>query len=274
MEKITITNALDTITRFNQSEDWQATALVEQTLGNSLSLTGNLEFGVFTCPPINARLLLSDSPERYILTDSTQNNFEKGGIANRIIKLFKELIEQRYNPTLRVIIGDTDEIDYFFPVLGQPARLNLEVAEERKDQYAKNLEQRLKTIFPWTFTIDRYSQIDLLFDDQLSPPSLESSSLQKDLKVEQGQIAMAFREAGYYEGYPSPTSDEIKEICRLKFQTYAYQGCRLGEFFPNMTLIQNEFPLLMRTRMLNILNQQTNQRIIPAIYPIADRSKR
>lgn len=265
---------LEVLDKYNRLPDSVISTEGQARLQRSLEQEGLVEFGIFTCPPINARLLLSNSPEEYILTDPARNNLEKSGSIQLVNKLFRGLSTIGINARLRVIIGDTDEEDYYFPVIPPPLSLRESLCGERKALYAVNLTSKLQQIFPWAMAVDRYSEIDALFDEELPSASLIDSQTQKDLATELEQMRQLFNPRCYYEGLPTPTNEKLRQVVELKFQTYGRQGIRLAEFFPNMVLIQNEFPLALRTRMLNLLTAQLGRERLPAFYPFPDRSRK
>lgn len=265
---------LEVLNKYNRLPDSVISTEGQTHLQRSLDQEGLVEFGIFTCPPINARLLLSNNPEEYILTDPTKNNLEKSGNIQLVNKFFRGLSNIGISARLRVIIGDTDEEDYYFPVISPPPSLSKSLCEERKALYATNLVNKLQLVFPWTTTVDRYSEIDTLFDENLPLVNLADNQTQQDLATEFQQMKQLFSSGCYYEGLPTPTDEELKQIVDLKFQTYGRQGIRLTEFFPNMVLIQNEFPLALRTRMLNLLTAQLGRERLPAFYPFPDKNRK
>lgn len=237
----------------------------------SLEQEGLIEFGIFSCPPINARLLLSKRPEEYILISPTGNTLEKSGQIQLLNKMFRTFYERGFTLNLRIIIGDTDEPDYLFPVIPPPPTLSAPACEQRKTLYVSSFTEWVRKIFPWSTSIDRYSEIESLYEDDLPTADLSSNQTQQDLIIEVAQMKQMFGTRGYYEGLPQPTDKELKKIVDLKFQTYGRQGLRLTEFYPNMVLIQNEFPLLLRTRMINLLIDQMGRERIPVFYPFPER---
>ena len=270
----TLERAIEIFDRFNQAECPAVSVEAQEAMERAFSQTGFLEFGTFACPPINARLLTSDSPESYILTTPTGSSFEKGGKDQRIAKMFKALREIGIEARLRVIIGDTDEEDYVFPVVPAPQPLDPQRVEVQRQDFFRNFSEYLGNRFAWPTQVERYSDIASLFDDQLPPPDLSEPNTQEDLMTEERQMTGVFRPGEYYDGYAIPSLAEIKAMTRLKFLTYASQGTRLAQMYPEMVLIQNEFPLLLRTRMLNNLNRQQRLPHLPIVYPIPDRSRR
>lgn len=272
MEKI-ICTVTEVITKFNQVEGPAVSTEVCEAWTRSLRELGTLEFGVFACPPINARLLYGDNPEDYILTSSVGTSFEKGGIDKRIAKMLRSLREAGVESSLRVIIGDTDEDDYVFPMLAGPGKLDPQKTETQKAVFYKNFADYLAGNFPWPTQVDRYSEIAALFDDSLPEIDLDDL-IKEDMREEVKQFGGNFEVGGYYEGLEPPLLQQLQEMTRLKFVAYGRQGRRLVQMYPNMVLIQNELPLYMRTRMLNNLNDQLGTPPLPVIYPIQDRSRR
>lgn len=266
MEKI-----LELLNKYNRIDGPAISAEGQTRLAQSLEQEGLLEFGIFTCPPINARLLLSDQPETYILTKPSGNNLEKSGQIQLLNKMFRAFYERGFYLNLRIIIGDTDEPDYLFPVIPPPPTLSELSCEQRKNLYVSSFIEWVRKTFPWPTTIDRYSEIESLFEDNIASVDLSGNQTQQDLTIEIAQMKQMFIGRGYYEGLPQPTNEELKKIVELKFQTYGRQGLRLTEFYPNMVLIQNEFPLLLRTRMLNLLIEQLGKERIPVFYPFPER---
>lgn len=258
--------------KFNQAECLAVSSEAGVNFTRSLSESGFIEFGVFACPTINARLLLSSiDPEAYISTDPSGCSLEKGGKDQRMNKLFMGLRKIGIAVMLRIIIGDTDEEDYIFPVVPPAMQLNPMVIEQRRSKFSSNLQERARTRLPWQQSVDRYSEISALFEDRLPLAALDDPQTKRDLSTEMFQMKQVYNPGGYYEGLPLPSESQIRQATELKFQTYARQGRRLVQMYPNLVLIQNEFPLLIRTRMLNLLSCQMGLPILPAVYPLADR---
>lgn len=268
-----IKEALEILAKYNQLPKGQVSEGIQDAVEKSFDQIGGIEFFQFTCPVINARLLRSENPATYICTDSDNNNFELGGRAQRLDKVFSALKNQGIGYRLNIILGDTDEDDYIFPVISKPEGFDPELADKRKDLYLKNFSTKIREQFPkWWFSVERCSEIESLYEGiQPDLPLLNSCYIQEGLNREIVQKRQTFEPNGYYNGLELPSDEQTRRIVELKFLAYARQGASLRKFFSNGILIQNEFPLALRTRMINLANEGTSQGPIPVFYPYAER---
>ncbi len=66
MEKV-----LEILTKYSRIDGPATDADGQTRLERSLKDEGLVEFGIFCCPPINARLLLTNQPEEYMQTSTS-----------------------------------------------------------------------------------------------------------------------------------------------------------------------------------------------------------
>lgn len=247
----TVKKAVFALEKFNTLPFYQTSREVKLAIDGALKEDGVVEFMQFTCPPINGRLLSPSGSEEYILTDPTGSNLEADGKGTRLSKVVDAVQQTGLSTRLRLIVGDNDEPDYMFPVLGAPMNYDSERAEERKDAYAKNLAERVSNQYPqWNATVERMSAIEKETDTPETPTVLDEQT-QQDMNVEFEQMKTVFLAGGYYDGLKRPSDEELKQIVELKFRTYRRQGIALARKYPNAVLFQNEFPVDLRTRMLD-----------------------
>ena len=234
---------------------------VLKIISSSLEENRYIEFLQFTCPRINAELLNSEYPSDYILTDEEGNNFET--TKGRLSKLVQALNNIGIKSRVNIVIGDTDEEDYVFPIVGTPI-FDVKDLEKRKISYKDNFYKSLKNNNSLNIVVYRWSEIRDLFTD--SQPNMDLIISEKDLKEEVERMKEIFGVGNYYAGLEPPVEEDLYKIAELKFRSYAWQGYLLTSFLPNVILLQNEFPQKLRTKMINLLNI-TQGRCIPAIYP-------
>ncbi len=227
--------------------------------------TGIIDFFQFTCPRINATALFGPCPKKYLLTDPSGNNFES--TINRLKRLAKSLTSAGFKFNLTIIIGDTDEPDYIFPVLKNPSFTGI---EKRKSLYALNFTyQTRRQCSGWLEKIDIYqwSEIAELLRRELGcPPEKQPNMSNGDYQAEITRMRESFSPGNYYDGLPIPTNDQLTQMVNLKFLTYAQQGRASSILFPSAILLQNEFPRLLRTKMLNSQIEDPDKKIV-ALYP-------
>lgn len=253
--------AVEVLSRYNILENEAIDPLVVIRMARSLREKGCMEFVQFTCPRIDAKLLLGQTPEAYLATNPLGNNFET--TVGRLLVVIKALSQAGIDSWINIVIGDTDEDDYLFPVIGEP-NLDKKTCEQRKATYQRNFIARIGKKYPRLgLTVDRWSEIRELYSG-VAKQTLASFS-EQDVEDEVKRMREIFAKGNYYDGFITPDDTQMRKIVELKFKTYAWQGYVLSRFFPNAVLLQNEFPLKLRTRMLNVLNDTDNT--LPAVYP-------
>ena len=208
-----------------------------------------IEFMQFTCPPVDAKQLSTTAPEAYLLTNPKGNNFE--GTAGRLQSLIRKLKEVGLSSKLSLIIGDNDEPEYIFPVIGSPI-IDPLLAEERRKTYMREFSRDMRRKFPdIEFRVYRVSELEQA-SDLANFTYLGVSAT--DIAEETERMRDFFGDGSYYEGICPPTLEQLREMTQLKSQSYAKQGYILSTAFPNAILLQNEFPLEIRSRMLKASN--------------------
>jgi len=270
--------AMKIVASTNQSPENLYGEDVADAFRRSLDIAGVVELIQFTCPPIQSRFLATDTPELYIDTDPARSNFDIGGAGSRLQKkIIKALRDAQVDPKLQLVIGDDDEDQYLFPILGKPATFNDEVLVQRKDQFEVKLSPYLEEKFPSIpFELNRTSMLTALCEDiaEFDPEkALAAPTIQADLRIETAQLQAVFQAGGYYDGYPLPRNADLRQVAEAKFLTYGRQGYSIKFWYPNGVLIQNEFPLPTRSRMINLVNDQLGEPL-PVIYPYSDRTGR
>ncbi len=220
---------------------------------------GVFEFVQFTCPPVDAKILTSDTPEDYLLTNPKGNNFE--GTAGRLQSLIRQLKQVGIAAKVSLIIGDNDEPEYIFPIIGFPP-LNESLIEKRKKTYKEEFERDMKRKYSdLALSIYRISELEKLVD--LSHFTY-TGVVEEDVCSEAERMRDFFGVNSYYDGLSAPTQQQLVEMTNLKAQVYAKQGYILSTLFPEALLLQNEFPLQIRSRMLQASNSRNP---LPILYP-------
>ncbi len=261
--EIIATEALEILRRFDQFGGSLDSDVILQRFAQALRKRGSISFLQFTCPKIDTRLLASPRPEEYLLTDPSGNNFES--TASRLMPLVRQLKAADIPSDITIVIGDTDETDYLFPVIEERS-LEEGLSEIRKTNYKNNLYKRIAKAFPELgFELYRWSEIQAI--DAEGVASLPDLAFDEgDIEDEIVRMTEIFGKGNYYDGIRLPSLEDLRQIVLLKFRSYAEQGRVLTRFFPEAVLLQNEFPLLLRTKMLNAKNTQEGASI-PALYP-------
>ncbi len=217
-----------------------------------------LEFIQFACPEIDARKLSSNCPSDYIEINASN---KINGQDQKLTKLIRELQREGFSSFINIVLIDTDENDYVFPVVGTPENLNSCEVSSRKLIYFSDFQAKWRSRYGISITTNcfRWSEIRDINENTLEV--IDPDQLKKEID----RLKQIFSKGNYYNGWKNPSDEELEKIAELKFKTYADQGYQLARYFPNAILIQNEFPLELRTKMLNLLNDEAN--FLPAIYP-------
>lgn len=260
-ETTDLSRAIDIIGQFDLLDepiDPQAIARVS----TSLSQSGCVEFIQFNCPPVDFALLQGTQPESYLLADaSKEKNFKRN--EGRTLKFVRALQDERLNIRFNIVIGDTDEPEYIFPVIGQP-ELDPDIVEERRKLYEQSFRDVYESSFPrGSLEVYRWSELSTIYE---GPEVVEEERIpQADIDEEVRLMQTLFEPGNYYSGLTPPPNELLKQIVLLKLSTYARQGYLLSRFFPYGVLLQNESPLRLRTKMYNYFN--TTDERLPVIYP-------
>lgn len=261
MERI---KTLENITTKFNTADEAVDPLVVQKMGEALDTSGFLNLMQFTCPVINPAAFVTEQPEAYLLASPRGNNFEKS--LPRLKKLIQAFMQAGIQSQLDIVIGDTDEEDYIFPVV-KSTDLNPALVEQNKERYRQTFSERVKIELYETGI--RYIGLDIWRVSEITGsypaviPSPSSSEINESAEMEIPVIQDIFNY--YYQGVFKVDIGALREIARLKVISYATQGFVLAREFPLSVLLQNEYPPLLRTRMLNILNKDSGT-TLPAFY--------
>ena len=232
----------------------------------SLQQNSCIEFVQFACQEINAKCLSSVNPNEYIELRSTDR---MSGADQRLAKLVQDLMKKADIPSFfNIILVDTDEDDYVFPIVGKPEGIDDVEISKRKNAYFLDFKERWKKGFGMFISKDCYKWSEIRYPNQIIVGGFDESWLKDEVE----RLKQIFSKGNYYDGWKNPTNDELLKIAKLKFKTYGNQGYQISRYFQNAILIQNEFPLELRTGMLNLLNDEDNK--IPAIYPYGKSDSR
>lgn len=223
-----------------------------------------LEFIQFACPEIDARKLSSNCPSDYIKINASN---KINGQDQKLRKLIRELQREGFSSFINIVLIDTDENDYVFPVVGMPKNLNSCEVSSRKLIYFSDFQTKWRSRYGISITTNCFRWSEIRETNQYSIETLDAAQL----KEETERLKQIFSKGNYYNGWISPSDADLARIAELKFKTYGNQGYQLTRYFPNAILIQNEFPLELRTKMLNQLNDDINT--LPAIYPYGSSEK-
>lgn len=247
----------------------------------SIEETGRVSLSFFVCPPVEFGYLSSDSPEQYLRTSMSGSLLSRQ--VERLADLITKLDRLSVPVRLNVFIGDTDERDYIFPVLGKPQLLQDELLAPRREALreavaayisaavGKGDDARVRIAPRETVTVQSLSSVpfsaraEAVFEDLLASPQ-GSLIGARDVAIEVERMRELWAPGNYYEGIPEPKAADLERIVLRKFATYAAQGVLLAETVPQTILIQTELPPLLRTDMLNEGRVRLGWQMLPAVY--------
>lgn len=259
------------------------------TLLRNLGRDEPVAFSFFICPPAYYPALCMERPEQYYPT------CVEGSFLQSQAPALRDLTERlrRIGVPARIVavIGDCDEVDYLWPVLGPPSSLTsvsvCEAVEERKSQFQEAVFRYLERS-----GIAAATDISVLRLSRLKPPfraQLDAECAnrldtiandprwfnERDRYLETQRMEELWAPGSYYEGLPAPSEEQLAEIVRRKFAAYAEEGLLLGGLpgTADSILIQLEKPPLLRNRMLNAAREMRGSPSWPALllYPPEDR---
>jgi hypothetical protein len=254
----------------------QETALIDSSIAStfleSVANEGSLKFPLFVCPPVNFQLLTVD-PSCYIGTSLEGSLLEKQMV--RLMTLFAALKSVGVPIKVHALIGDLDEDDYVWPVLGKPRGLKAEDLESRRETLLRNtrrylLNWRGSSLDEESLSISRFSALTISPRGELAERQIREEPLRSftvaDIRAELARMRDLWAPHNYYDGLPCPNEQQLVEIVGRKFATYAKQGIILSELLPNGILIQTERPPVLRTKMVNAGLNLFGMKPIPVLY--------
>jgi|GEM_PF-5184687 len=254
-----------------------------QNILRAIEDKGEVSLALFVCPPVQFSYLKSDEPERYFQTSLS------GSLLSRQVddlrRLFSNLKCASIPVRLTVIVGDADEDDYIWPVLGKPSELLDERLIPRRETLCSNIirylsesvgkkdstnvrvlsAQEIEIVSLATF--DMPQEIREIYRRFVAmPEEMQQFLRSQDFADERSRLLELWNAGDYYDGLPLPDDNALEQVVIRKFAAYAMQGVLLGELAPNTVLIQTERPPLLRTRMLNSGRTCLGMAEIPAAY--------
>jgi hypothetical protein len=220
---------------------------------------------MFSCPEIAPFWLTTEEPELFVNENAKINT----ATANpRPVNYMTKILTSLDIPSrLNIIVGEQDEEEYIFPVIGNFG-IKPEVVNQRRKNYLSSFKNQCKEKFPGVeISIAGWSELSK------SSPTIQEDLLSMQYVDEESErISSFFQPSGYYAGLKIPSLYQLKEISKLKMQTYAKQGWVLKNLFPTGIGIQNEVPAQLRTLMLNALLIGRGRERLPMLYPFNPRT--
>lgn len=247
----------------------------------SIDSTGKVSLCFFVCPPVEFGYLSSDEPENYLRTTMSGSLLSRQ--VERLSKLFQALNEARVPYEITAIIGDTDEKEYIWPVLGDLPNLKPDLLEQRQAQLREAVKayitdelgpqsKRQPRIAPAeSVEVLRLSALansprcDLVLASCSEKP-FGNLITAEDVAIEKERMRELWQPGGYYDGIPFPKDADLESIVLRKFASYAAQGVLIAELLPDAVLIQTELPPNLRTCMLNEGRTRLGMDPLPAIF--------
>lgn len=227
---------------------------------NGLSENGCVSLGIFSCPEISTEFLTTSKPDSYIRTEAIRTTATAN--PKPIVWITDVLNALEIPLELKIIVGEKDEESYIFPVTGNFG-VNTSQLNQRREKYRSDFKNLCTRVFPKTpFDVIGWSEIE-----NILPKSNINILETQDIKEEARRISSFFDSGGYYYGLPKPDMNGLLNIAKLKMREYSKQGLVIKQLYPNLILLQNEVPPLLRTRMLNASLYQP----INAVYPFSTR---
>ena len=216
-----------------------------------------VELFTFACPEIDSAYLTGPDPDYFIQTSASRNNISVNTKA--ILKLAQNLGAADIPWELTIIVGEEDEENYLFPVLGNFGT-NPQFLKQRRSEYLESFREQCRKLL-------KEIPQKILGWTQLKPPSPSSlSGLNPSLiNQEASRMTEFFQPGSYYGSLPQPTETQLRQIAQLKVATYGFQGVTIKTTLPNTVGLQSEQPVDLRTDMLN--SALPEQEKLPFIYP-------
>lgn len=257
--------------------------LAAVTRGEPLRLT------FFVCPPSYFPALQQEIPTDYFPA-STEGSFLRGQV-DSLRDLTRALREVNVPFQLTAVIGDTDETDYLWPVLGTPQGLQSPEAQAclaaRREAFQESVAELLKSsriASEDELCVVRLSAIKGPFKAALESEEArllasvgrnEAYFTETDWEREEARMRelwTARKQTAYYEGLPLPSDDQLRAIVGRKFASYALEGVLIERTagLRGSILIQLEQPGPLRNRMLSAGRELLGLGSWPAIlrYPV------
>lgn len=245
----------------------------------SVARDAPIRLALFVCPPANFEALRSDDPASYI-----GDNLHASVLSRQVPRLrplFRDLEAIGVTVELLAIVGDTDEDDYIWPVLGRPEKLDPAALDAASVRLAASVASYLTAPTlrqnrwePKVATTDvvRVLRLSALPED----PAAEAVRRRladdpwiafdrSDLAAEARIMSKLFEFGSYYQGLAVPIRWQLEQMIRLKFASYAAQGLALRKLDPALVLLQTERPSRLRNRMINAGLVASGMPPIPAI---------
>jgi hypothetical protein len=235
--------------------------LLIKSIKEGLNKKGKITLLMFSCPEIDANYLAEEVyPEGYIQTTAVRNT---GTTYSREINEIGSLLSLSQIPyELIIVIGEMDEENYIFPVIGYN-NVDSEEVRQRRNRYKQSFTGQCQKVYP-DIKSQIYGWSEFRPNTEINTDSLESM---QNIYEEAERMRQLFSAGSYYDGLPQPNDNQLIEMAKLKMITYAVQGKTLKQYFPYAIGLQNEFPLGLRTKMLNADLVARNSETIPFIYP-------
>ncbi|MBN8550708.1 MAG: hypothetical protein J0M12_15445 [Deltaproteobacteria bacterium] len=250
----------------------------------ALENDGTLSLTLFVCPPVEFGYLQSQDPELYFRTELSESLLSKQ-VAD-LKRLFLSLEQSGIPAKLNVLIGDADEDDYIWPVLGRPGNLPAEQLQPRKVDLRENVVRYLSSPAGRTGNegprVTSAQQLDVvslagtemscralgIYENFVADPAkfFQPFFRAGDVDEERQRMRELWQVGDYYSGLPQPSSQQLERIIERKFAAYAMQGVFIQERSPDTILVQTERPPFLRTRMLNAGRSALGMESLPAIY--------
>ncbi len=246
----------DVLGRFNKLKEETDRNRLYECVKETLP-SGRLHVFLFNCLSLDTSQLWSESPESYILTDTAGNNVR--GWIEKVVTIAQVIGKYGLRLQVLVVIGDTDQDTYIDPVVGLPS-VNGQKVNMYKEEYRRNLVNQLQKYCkdaPIDLTVILWNSIDpgiAYYNEKISQEMVEE---------EAQRIRENWEANNWYPGIPLPDDETFRKIAYGKICMYAMQGKTITNIFQGMILLQNEFPPVFRTNMLNAYLQRNP---IPAIY--------
>lgn len=250
-----------------------------QKLLESIHQTGRINLISFICPPLDFEQLKSDNPENYLLT-TTENS-----LISKHISYFRLLVENLLIPTgidIRLIfmIGDSDEDDYIWAQENsKPATLDEKKLNKRRTELLSNITKYVSDFLP-SVQIEVYSLHHYLgknadtetYEEMFH--NYQKYFSESDIKTEFIRMLELWENGNYYSKLPYPGEISLNTIIKAKFAAYAVHGLIAHKIMPTAILCQTEFPLKLRTDMLNAGRKYREKGQFPVLYLLNEPEKK
>lgn len=231
----------------------------------SVSRDATVRLALFVCPPVDFGAIGTARPSDYLKDDLHGSVLSRQ--VPRLRSLFRNLEAIGVAVELFAIVGDTDEDDYIWPILGHPTGLDGAALEQARSRLAVAVEaylaaptRRHDQSEPKVATADsiRVLRLSALPADAAAEvvrrrlaaaPSLAFDC--SDVAAEAQIMRKLFEPGSYYQGLVAPGDQQLYAMIKLKFAAYAVQGLALRALDPALVLLQTERPSRLRNRMIN-----------------------